>query len=141
MLVPTPGGVLEEVYQKMTDPNFVMVARLAKGPRDQSDQTVDLATLVEADFPGYLPITLTPDLEDAFDDVHYGELSPFRLSFVAGAIVTPQLITHVYVTKTYEGAGLSLVQAVPFVNPLIVDTEGQEIEFDLTVGAVDIPDA
>lgn len=133
---PTPGGQLEAIYNEMADPALVMVARLAKGPLGESEESVDLTTLVEADFPGYAPVVLTPDLTDAWEEDGYGELSPQIVVFNVGTLVTAQLITHLYVTKTYNGAALSLVMAVPFAQPILVNQSDTTVEFDVGIAGL-----
>lgn len=137
---PTPGGPLAAVLEGMLDPAFVMVARLAKGPIGVPELSLALGDLVEADFPGYAPVVLTADLEHAWEMDGYGELSPIIAQFVVGALVTPQRLTHVYVTKTYEGADPSLVVAVPFTQDYWVNTPNTTLEFDVSIGGVETPD-
>jgi len=137
---PTPGGPLEEVYNALIDPAFVMVARLAKGPIGQPDRTQLLADLVEADFPGYAPVTLTADLEEAWEGDEYGELSPQIVEFSVGTLVTRQLVTHFYVTKTWEGGDVSLVACVPCSEPFVVRESDSVIAFDVGIAAATVPD-
>lgn len=139
-MLPIPGGPLDHVYQAVIDPAFVMVARLAKGPIDQPDRTVVLADLIEADFPGYAPVTLTADLDEAWEGDGYGELSPQVASFSVEALVTPQRLTHWYVTKTWNGADTSLVVCVPFTEPFHVREPDSVIEFDVNIAGVELPD-
>jgi hypothetical protein len=138
---PTPGGQLADIYEGMTDPLLSMVARLAKGPIGQPNQTIVLADLVEADFPGYAAVPLVADLENAFETDGYGELSPQRVIFNVGTLVTPQQLTHIYVTKTYDGGGLSLVMAVPFTTPILLQESDVTLDFDVGVAGVISPDA
>lgn len=133
-MLPTPGGQLEAVSTALADPLFVIVARLAKGPTANQDDPIVLADLIEADFPGYAPVTLTADLSDPVDLDGFGEMTPQQIDFTVGAIVTSQRITHIYYTKTYNGAGTSLVSAVAFDVPIIVDRPGQELNFLAAVG-------
>ena len=137
---PTPGGPLEAILEGMLDEDFVMVARLAKGPIGQPDATVLLADLVEADFPGYAPVTLTADLDEAWEMEGYGELSPQVASFEVGALVTPQRLSHLYVTKTYEGLNPSLALVIPFTEPLVIREPNATIEFDIGIAGVVTPD-
>lgn len=137
---PTPGGPLAEIYEGLSDPDFVMVARLAKGPIGQPDATVLLADLVEADFPGYAPVTLMADLEEAWEEEGYGELSPQIVQFTSGTLLAPQAITHLYVTKTYAGEDASLVMAIPFTEPFYIRESDGVFEFDIGIAGVTVPD-
>lgn len=132
-MVPTPGLELAEIDAMMADPLFQIVARLAKGPADSQDNAIALADLVECDFPGYAPIPLTLNLDEAVDEIGLGALSPQRIEWIAGTIVTAQYITHIYYTKTYNGAGVSLVSAIAFDNPIPVVVTSQQIAFEATV--------
>lgn len=137
---PTPGGPLAQVLETMLLPDFVMVARLAKGPIGQPADTVLLADLVEADFPGYAPVTLTADTEEAWEQEGYGELSPQSAQFMTGTIVAPQALSHLYVTKTWAGAGLSLAMCIAFTEPFTVRESNASIEFDICIAGVVVPD-
>ena len=134
---PIPGGNLEALVDALGDPLFQIVAHLAKGPIGQQAAPVSLATLVEADFPGYAPITLVADLENATEQEGYGELSPQRLEWTAGLVVVPQRITHVYYTYKYGDNAHSLQSVVAFDNPLTIDTPGQIINLEATVVCVE----
>lgn len=137
-MVPTPGDALDQLNLMVTDPLFLIVARLAKGPTGIDNDTFILSDMVEADFPGYAPIPLTANLSQAFEKAGYGELSPQALEWIVGAIVTPQTITHVYYTKTYNGGGQSLVAAVAFDNPISLTIPGQAVQFTATIMAVNV---
>ncbi len=139
-MVPTPGGVLDQLNQVLTDPQTVILAHLAKGPIDNLSAPVDLGTLVEADFPGYAALPVVPNLDDGWENDTYGEYSPLELLWTVGAGATPQFITHVYYTGTYAGGAPILLSAIPFPNPLLVTKEGEEIRLDATVGAVAAPE-
>jgi hypothetical protein len=138
---PTPGGQLADVFEGLSDPLFTIVARLAKGPRGAPDATVVLADLVEADFVGYAPITLTADLENAWEEDGYGELSPQLLQFNVGAIEAAQQLTHLYFTKTYDGGDPSLVSVIPFNVPFFISEPDTTFELECTVAGVVSPDA
>lgn len=137
-MVPTPGGTLDELNQMVSDPLFQIVARLAKGPTGSNNDDFVLADMVEADFPGYAPIPLTASLANALDVEGLGELTPQHLQWITGAIVTPQTITHVYYTKTYNGGGLSLVAAVAFENPIYLDAADQSVDFMASIIGVGV---
>lgn len=137
---PTPGGALDLLSQQLADPLYKIVAHLAKGPIGAQDVPNTLSALVEADFPGYAPILVSPDLESAWEESNYGEMSPFRLHFEAGAIVTPQQVTHIYYTGQYGAGAVSLVSCVPFDAPVSFAAPGDSFEVDALVGNLEYPD-
>lgn len=136
MVVPTPGSPLDDVATIVADPLAVIVARLAKGPIGAPDDPLDLATLVECDFPGYAPVRLQPTLDVAYDQPDYGEMTPVNVHFETGAIVTAQQITHIYYTSVYNGGTAVLLGGNAFTEPLIADTLGQGFDFECRIGGV-----
>lgn len=139
-MTPTPGGVLDRLNTTLTDPLLQIVARLGKSPSLAMPDKIALADIVECDFPGYEPFVIEPTMEMAIDDPAYGEVDPTRVRFVAGPIVTKQQVTCLYVTKTYNGVGTSLIQTLAFPVPMVVNEEGQVIEFDVNIGAYNFDD-
>lgn len=139
-MVPTPGSCLERVATAVADPLRTIVAHLAKGPTDYSGEAVLLADLVEADFPGYAPIEVRPDLVNAVEGDTYGFMSPVVLHFEAGNIVTPQAITHIYYTMSVDGVNGGLLSVVPFDNPQVLRAPGDSLEFECNIGGHDFPD-
>lgn len=136
---PTPGGVCDRLNTMLSDPLFSIVARLAKAPSAANVDGVLLSELVECDFPGYAAVPLTPKIDDPVDEAHYGEIDSQRITFTVGAITVPQVITHLYVTKTYNGTGATLVMAVAFPEPIIVSRATQVLEWDINLAAIDEP--
>jgi len=135
-MVPTPGGALADVVEKLSDPLRVIVARLAKGPTPNGDTSVVFADLVECDFPGYVPQPLVVDLDNALDEDGVGWLSPQTVTFLTGTLVAAQVATHLYVTESYNGDAAKLLMAVPFINPLIIRESDAEISFEVNVGGI-----
>lgn len=135
---PIPGGNLEALADALSDPLFEIVAHLAKGPIGQQSSPLALVNLVECDFPGYAPITLVSNLDTAWEEEGYGEMSSQRIEFIAGAVVVPQRVTHIYYTYKYADNAPSLQSVVAFDNPLTVSTPGQVLAFEATVGCVEV---
>lgn len=133
---PFPGGELEALAEALADPLYEIVAHLAQGPIGQQTQPVDLATLVECTFPGYAAIPLVNTLDKAWEQDGYGEMSPIKLEFTAGAIVTPQRVTHVYYTHRYNGQAWSLLSAVAFDHPITVALPGDIVALECAVGCL-----
>lgn len=138
-MTPTPGSPLDDLATQVADPLLQIVARLAKAPIGQQGAPLSLATLVECDFPGYAPVPIVTNLELAYDAPDYGEMTPVVAHFETGAIVTPQRITHIYYTKTYNGANAGFLSGVAFNTPLIADTPGQGFDFEVRLGAIATP--
>lgn len=133
---PIPGGQLADITTALADPLFQIVARLAKGPRDAQDKPMALATMEEADFPGYVPVVVTGDAVNQWEQEGYAEMGPQVIRFEAGNGITAQFITHLYYTKTYNGAEPSIVGGTAFDAPILIDRPGQVMEFDCTVAGV-----
>ena len=137
---PTPGGQLEALVLRLADPTVQIVARLAKAPIGVPEAQVVLADLVEADFPGYAAVPLVANLDDAIDEETYGELSPQVVGFDVGAIVTPQRLSHLYVTAKKGDGPVSLLTVISFTNPVNVWLAGQRLEFEIGLAAIETPD-
>lgn len=134
---PIPGGNLEALADALADPLLQIVAHLAQGPIGQQAIPVSLIGLQECTFPGYAPIPLTADLDTAWETDSYGEMGPQRLQFIAGAVVVPQRVSHIYYTYQHDNDAPSLLSCVAFDNPITVDTPGQVLEFDAVLGCLE----
>lgn len=130
---PAPGGILADLNTMLADQNFVMLAHLAKGPQNNLLDPVTLNELVECDFPGYAPVRMNRDLSNAFENEWMAEMSPQHLEFVVLAIAQPQMVTHIYYTKVYDGGAPLLISAVPFDTPINVYYPGQKVEFEAVI--------
>lgn len=136
---PVPGGALDQLNTYLADPAYSIVAHLAQGPTLPPGNTVVQTALVECNFPGYAAVPVQPDLSTAVDTTGYGEMSPVRLHFEAGAIVTPQLATHIYYTAQYGSGAVTLLSAVQFINPVMFALPGDFFEVDAIVNSIVVP--
>jgi hypothetical protein len=132
-MIPTPGQPLDVANNALLDPTVTIVACLAKGPIDVQDRAIVLADLVEADFPGYARIPIVPGLTDPIDEVEYFEFDPQPIEFITGAIVTPQVITHIYYLKLVSGANPELQSAVAFDEPIILSKPDTHLPFTVVI--------
>lgn len=135
-MIPTPGQPLAALSTALADATVQIVACLAKGPIDAQFSAIRLADLVEANFPGYARVPLVAGLADPIDEVEYAEFDPQTIEFVAGAIVSPQTITHIYYLKLINGVSPELLSAVAFDEPLIVNAPGQHFPFDVVIRGI-----
>jgi hypothetical protein len=134
---PTPGGVLEEVNNFMTDPTVTILAHLAKAPRVTNPDQLALPDLTECDFPGYAAQAVIPSLDGAIDDQFYGEMGAANVEFASTDVSTPQEITALYVTKKVGSDPTALVSVCLFDPPLMVTANDQLFPFSVTLAAID----
>jgi len=120
---------------ELNNPALKIVAHLAKNAIPLDSDAVLLGDLVEADFPGYEPLLLEAPVVDVFDEVNYAEAFYQSREWIAGEIVTPQVIYAVYVTIEMVGVGIVLNQIQILETPIIVDREGITIQRTFSVAA------
>lgn len=120
---------------ELSNPALTIVAHLAKTPIALDADSVPIEGIEECDFPGYAPIVLTDHWIDVFDDETYAEAFFPEVEWVAEDVVTPQLVTAVYVTITYDGVGTVLNNVSILDTPLVIDTPGQTISRNFSVMA------
>jgi len=133
---PTPGGVLEDVVEMMSDPARAIVAHLAKLPMFAGNTSVALVDLVECDFLGYAPVPLILDLDNAVEEDGFCWLSPQTVEFEVGAIVEPQLVTAIYITDAYTGVAPTLLTVIPFHQPVVVREPNSTLPFEVNLGGL-----
>ena len=136
MPTPTPGGQLADLKTMFDDPLFAMVAHLGTAPNYGSLDALALSDITEANFPGYAALPINPTIEQAVDEVGYADMDAFPVEWVAGAIVTPQTITCIYVTKAYNNDHRTLASIVFFPHPIQITAAGQIIEQEIHVEGI-----
>lgn len=120
---------------ELNNPALKIVAHLAKNAIPLDSDAVLIDDLVEADFPGYETLLLEAPVVDVFDEVNYAEAFYQSREWIAGEIVTPQVIYAVYVTIEMVGVGIVLNQIQILETPIIVDREGITIQRTFSVAA------
>jgi hypothetical protein len=137
MPVATETDVLMGLLE---NPLNVIVAHAARNPIAPDVDKIELADLTECNFPGYAPVTLdawTPDPPE-FDEV--GEAVSGDVSFTAGAIVTPQNITAVYLTLAFDGGAPVLLKVFPLPSPFLMNLPEQKFARLIRYQSVADPD-
>lgn len=110
----------------LSDPLRRIVAHLGTAVVAGLSDTPSIANMVEATFPGYAPVPLTeftPD-ETSADDL--ATQIADACEFTAGDIVTPQTVTVLYVTMTYDGGDPVLLQMFPLDPALTFEKPGHQ---------------
>lgn len=116
----------DSLVAELESSDGVIVVHLSKAPIDPAADGVDLATVVEATFPGYAPFVLHFEPCDVDGD-EYAEMASEECVFESTVVVETQLIYFAY--AVYEGAdGLPRIMGVyEFAEPLRVCADSQQI--------------
>lgn len=133
--MPTDTVQGAHLEAELSNPALTIVAHLAKSPIPVDADSVPLEGIVECDFPGYEPKVLTDHYIDVFDDTTYAEAFFPEVEWQAEDVVTPQLVTAVYVTLEMDGVGIVLNNISILETPLVIDTPGQTISRNFSVMA------
>lgn len=110
-----------------SDATAPIIVRTAKNTISDDALTIALTDLVESTYPGYAPITL-PDfgLTDE-DDEEVGDVLSDDLVFSASdAIVDPEAITAIFITREPTGLDVELCKVVILETPFIMERPGQQ---------------
>lgn len=103
-----------------------IVVHLSKAPIDPNVDTLLLSAITEANFFGYEPVTLEFEPCEVPDD-EWAEIASQEPIFEADEITTQQVIYFAYVTCTPVGGITDLVQIYEFPEPVLVNTQGQQV--------------
>jgi len=112
----------------VADPLRTIVAHLAKNSLTAGQDEFALSALQECDFPGYAPIPLTTWHLDPSSDDAVARMVADQCQWVAGAIVTPQTATLVYITMAYNGGAPVLWRQFQLLPQTRLTTAGQTID-------------
>lgn len=122
----------------LENPTLQIVARLGINPIPLGEAPLALSDMVEASFPGYAPIVNpTWDLMEGFD-LYFAEALSQILSFEAGLMVTPQVITSVYLTQQKGTDPVQFFMAFPLPSSIVFDTAGQQYQKQVRVQSANL---
>lgn len=132
---PTQSDLLATV---VNDPTVPMVLHASKNPIPDDAGSLDLATLVECDFPGYAPVTLDTFAPTYNDDPTIGDCLTDVIRFEASdALVTPQTIWFVYVTRHPAGQPAQLMRVFGLDNPFEMNEPNKAFEIQVRASGID----
>lgn len=116
---------LQDLMAALWDETITVRIRAAKSPITPDVDVLLPEDIIECDFPGYAPIENPTWVPELIDDESWAEAYSQDLTFEAGAIVTPQAITALYLTVQPD-AGAETIRSV-FVLPtfILMGIEGQ----------------
>lgn len=117
----------DKLLEFLNNPLNQIVARLAI---DASPDDLDghaLADFHEATFPGYAGqrvsgFVISPD---SVDDL--AEAVSDAVTWTAGDIVTPQMVTMVFLTRSYDGSAPELWFVIPLEDPIRFSKSGHSL--------------
>lgn len=130
------SGTLHTALTSMPNP---ILLRLLKEPIPDAEIEISFADLVEADFPGYSPQTLSSLDETEEDNQEIGELLSETVAFTSGDVVTPQGIFAWCATRLRDDGFHDLLKCEPFTETIVVDMPKQEISFLVRVAVCNDP--
>ncbi len=121
----TYEGESANIEALLANPAVSILARLAKSAMPLDTAPLLLTDLVEADFPGYAAVPITTGEEIFLNEQNYAEVITNTPQWTAGAIVSPQEVTAVYLTMSVSGGPQKLwcVEVLP--RPFRFEEEGQ----------------
>ena len=127
------------LHNSLTTSASPILLRLVKSTIPEDNLEIGWADLVEADFPGYAPISMDSLDEGDVNTPDLGEVISDQLYFTAGVIVTPQAIYATAVTRANANGGHDLLALNPLPEIVVVDTEKQSIPFQVRWMAAEGP--
>lgn len=122
-------GELASLMGWLRDPSRTIVAHLAKNAIADSIDSLALTDLVECDFPGYAPITLSEFTPEFIGDDAYGEANSQECAWTISNPTAMQGITCVYLTITDGLNTHALLRAYPLFPPTTLAEDGDTFLF------------
>lgn len=123
-MADTLAGESLALEDLLNNPAATIVARLAQSPISIESETVALADIVEATFPGYAAVEIEDWEVFPGQQSDTGEALSPTLEFTSDGIVTPQTITAMYITVQIGTGALTILDACPFDPPIVIDQDG-----------------
>jgi hypothetical protein len=136
--MPTLTGELAALMDWLSDPSRTIVAHLSKAPISFTTGQISLTDLVEADFPGYAPVTIDSWDPIDFEDDLYGEAVSGELQWQAGPIVTPQSIYVAYLTIVEGSNPVKLLWPVVLPLPYVIGAQDETFAFMFRIGSANL---
>jgi len=117
------SGMNLELGTFLQDPVNKITARLAQNAIAPNVDQIQLADLVECNFPGYTPHEIDEWENVDYDEEGYGQAITGPLSWSPQGIEEAQAITAVYLTISKDGAPDVLLWVIPLLTPIIFDDD------------------
>jgi len=127
------------LHAALSATTFPILVRLLKEPIPEDVFEIAFTDLVEADFPGYSPQTLSSLDETDEDHTEIGEVISDVVAFSAADVIVPQGIFAWCITRERAGGGHDLWRLEPFAEVIVVDMAKQEIPLVIRVACCNDP--
>lgn len=129
----TLEGEAANIGALLANPAVSSLARLAKSAMPLDTGEMVLADITEADFPGYAPVPISAAEEIFINEQNYAEVITNTPQWIAGAIVTPQSITAVYLTISISGGPQKLWNVEVLPRPFLFELPDQLFEREIRI--------
>lgn len=121
----------------VNDPTVPMVLHASKNPIPDESVALDLSTIVECDFPGYAPVTLDSFAPTLNDEPTIGDCLTELIRFEASeALVTPQMIWFLYITRHPAGQAVQLMRVFGLDEPFEMNERNKALEIQVRASGV-----
>jgi len=131
-------GEAANLMHLLEDPANKIVVHLARMPIPDDVDSVILANIQECNFPGYGPQIAVGFTNVETDDDFFGEAVSKVIEWIAGDIVTPQLVTAEYVTIKRGDDEPYLAMFRPLVTPIKIHTKDMVYQTRVRVQSANI---